>query len=640
MSYTPQTWADGPTGGTPVNASRLGHMEAGIAGAAQVSSNLSDLASVGTARANLGAQASYTSTAVQIANYTAAAWQVVPCNATAGSFTVTLPTGVSAGVQVAVKLLATSGANTVTVTAGGADVINVAGTTSAVLQLVSESFEFTSNGAGTWYLASGQKSLPSLDARYDAIGAALAERTRALAAEALLLPLVGGTVSGELDITTRLKASGFALPLTAPSTRKPAWRSASWQQLFQVGHGWTVGGGTGSASGNANDTSMFVKGTQCVSVTTAANGLQSQIRNTAMSAIDLTGKMLRLTFKLDDVTHLNHLSFYVGTGSFSNFFQWVFHTHSTIAGQQNWVQSGEWVTVTLSWSSVTTASGTYSLSTTKVPSTTTGFTDMQLAGYDDAAGAVTYHLQAIEVIPDTTPTFPTGVISITFDDSYQSVYDLARPGMDTLGYRASSYTIVDYIGTASRLTLPELQTLNQFSGWEIAGHAYTNAAHATRYPNLTAQQVDDELRNLRAWLVTNGFGGDTFAYPGGNFSTTTDGVPVDSLVSRYFSAARCIISDTYESFTAPMPFRLRALTGVNDGTGLGGTTVAALTGTGGALDQCVVGTWLILCFHNIVTTTPTDSTMCTQAGFNTVMSAINSRGIPVLPVGDVLRLYS
>lgn len=30
MSYTEQTWSDGVSGGTPVNAARLRHMEAGI----------------------------------------------------------------------------------------------------------------------------------------------------------------------------------------------------------------------------------------------------------------------------------------------------------------------------------------------------------------------------------------------------------------------------------------------------------------------------------------------------------------------------------------------------------------------------------------------------------------------------------
>ncbi|MDG3011807.1 hypothetical protein G4X40_16805 [Rhodococcus sp. D2-41] len=33
MTYAPKTWADGPTGGTPINAAALNHMEQGIADA-------------------------------------------------------------------------------------------------------------------------------------------------------------------------------------------------------------------------------------------------------------------------------------------------------------------------------------------------------------------------------------------------------------------------------------------------------------------------------------------------------------------------------------------------------------------------------------------------------------------------------
>jgi hypothetical protein len=90
-----------------------------------------------------------------------------------------------------------------------------------------------------------------------------------------------------------------------------------------------------------------------------------------------------------------------------------------------------------------------------------------------------------------------------------------------------------------------------------------------------------------------------------------------------------------------MPYRIKSVTGINDGISLGGTTVANLVAAGGPLDRCVSNAdWLILTFHQIITGTPTDSTMCSQAGFQTVMSAIQSYGIPVLPVADVLRNYS
>lgn len=430
---------------------------------------------------------------------------------------------------------------------------------------------------------------------------------------------------------------GYAVPLLLPPSTLPTpYRDPSWLETFQAGHTWTATG-SGIASSNMNSTSQVCKGTQSARMTTTGTAAAAQFRRTGMPTIDLTNKMIRLTFRVDDVAHLEHMSFYVGDTTLANNFRWTVHTHSKTTSQ-NWVQSGEWVVVTLSWADVNAAAGTYTLDATKKPSTTTGFTDMQFTVFDDAAGPVTCHLQSVEVIPSTSVTFPKGVVSITFDDSWQSVYDLAKPKMDALGYRGTQYTIADYVGSASdRLTLGELKTLSQFCGWEIGGHSFANATHAARYPNLTSAQVDDDLRNLRGWLVTNGFSSDSFAYPGGQFSKTTDGVSVESLVSRYFGSARSIISDNFESYGAPMPFRMRAYTGITDGSGIGGITVASMTAAGGPLDRAANGGWLVLCLHQIITGTPTDTTQISQAGFNQLMDGIAARGIPVRPVSDVLR---
>jgi hypothetical protein len=223
------------------------------------------------------------------------------------------------------------------------------------------------------------------------------------------------------------------------------------------------------------------------------------------------------------------------------------------------------------------------------------------------------------------------------------VFTYARPAMDVLGYRGTLFTIRDLIGASGTyLTLTQLQQLAAVSGWDVQGHAYTDAAHAAGYTTLTALAVQNEMRFLRAWMLASGFPGDIFAYPHGTFGATSDGVPVEQIAMQYFAAARCIISETAEPGPAPaMPFRVKSVTGINDGTALGGTTVAALTATGGLLDRCAAsGSWLILTFHQIITGTPTDSTMCSQAGFQSVMTAVSAAGIPVLPVADVLRYYS
>ncbi|MGW2932969.1 polysaccharide deacetylase family protein [Streptomyces sp. NPDC001156] len=449
----------------------------------------------------------------------------------------------------------------------------------------------------------------------------------------------GGTVTGDLVVTGHLTAGSFALPVLTPSGRRPAYRKATWSQQFQTGHGWTVGG-TGTASSNVNDTTDFVRGTQALKVTTAANGIQSQVRKLAGPAMDLTGKLVRLILKVDDVTHLNRLEFLIGTSSFTNFYRWTVHTHSGV--NPNYVQSGEWVTVHLNWADVTASGGTYTLNASGTPSSRSGFTDMQVNCYDDAAGPVTYHLQAVELVPDTTETFPNGVITISFDDSYASVYDLARPKMDALGFSGSMFNIAEAIGSSAvYLNTTQMRSMQDFSGWEMGGHAYGTAAHAARYTTMTEGDVADDFRKLRSWMVQNGFTSEHFAYPGGQFGKTTDGVPVDHIAARYFTSARSIISENVESFPAAMPYRLKAVTGINDGTSIGGVTVSSLTTAGGKLDRCLNnGDWLNLCLHKIVTGTPADSTEISQTGFNTLMDAISSRGIPVVTVSEAMRYYS
>lgn len=435
---------------------------------------------------------------------------------------------------------------------------------------------------------------------------------------------------------------GFLLPAPQPVSRRAAYRPAAYSQQFQAGHGWTAGG-AGTASSNMNDTSTFIRGTQCATATTNGTGVQSSISNTALSPPNQAGKLIRLIFKIDNVANLDHINFYLGTSNFANFFQWTPHTHSNVAGQQNYVQSGEWVTLTLQWADLVTSSGAFTMNTHGVPSVQSGFTCMRFAVYDNGAGPVTYHLQAVEVAADTSVTFPSGVVSVCFDDSYASQFALARPGMDAAGYRGTLFTIQDLVGSSGTyLTLAQLQQLAAVSGWDVQGHAWTGAAHAAGYNALTALQVQNEMRYLRSWMLANGFAGDVFAYPHGWFGPTTDGVAVDQIAAQYWAAARSIISDTSEVGPGPaMPLRMKSVTGINDGTALGGTTVASLVATGGLLDRCAANAdWLILTFHQIITATPADSTQCTQAGFQTVMTAIGSYGIPVLPVADVLRNYS
>ncbi|WP_328873265.1 polysaccharide deacetylase family protein [Streptomyces sp. NBC_00287] len=450
------------------------------------------------------------------------------------------------------------------------------------------------------------------------------------------LVTVGGI--GALATADAAPAEGLGVPPYAPTGRRPRYRRATWSQQFQSGHGWTAGG-AGTASSDPADTAVFTRGASSVRVTTAGTGVQSYVRKTGMTAMDLSGKMIRLIFRVTDATHLSRVVFYLGSSGLKNAFSWKVHNHAKTGA--NYVQSGEWVTVHLQWADVTSASGTYTLSAQGEPSVRTGFTDMSFAVYDDAAAPVTYHLQTVELVPDTESVFSKGVVSITFDDSHKSVHDLARPVMDPFGMPGTLYNIADVIGTGSFVNLAQMRSLQDSSGWEMAGHSYANATHTASYPKLTAQQVDADFAKLREWLVGNGFTSEHFAYPHGAFQNTTDGVPVDLLAARHFTTARSIISETIESYAPAMPYRLKALTGITDGTGIGGTALSKVVGAGGALDRCArSGSWLILCLHKIVAGTPAASTEISQAGLRTLMTEIQKREIEVLTVQEAMAYYN
>ncbi|MEU1554316.1 polysaccharide deacetylase family protein [Streptomyces scabiei] len=449
----------------------------------------------------------------------------------------------------------------------------------------------------------------------------------------------GDLAMDSLTVADRVTAGGFVLPQHYPGRRPPYRDATRVVELFQSGHGWATSGSVDVFS-NLNDTTDFVKGTQAAKVVFTGNG---NLDKSGISAIDATDKAFRITLKVDDVTKLSQLNFRIGTSA-SNVFQWQLHATTSTSDM---FRSGEWTTITFGWADVHSAAGTYSLDSHRVPSATSGFTFIRLQTVA-TGGNCTVHYQSVELVDNISTTFPNGVVSLVFDDSWASQWTLARPRMDLYGYRGTNYQITERVGQAGRLSMAQLRALQDNSGWEIGGHAYTTALHDNRLTSGTAQQVDDELRNLRSWMLKNGFYSDSYAYPGGNFEYTADGVAIDSLVARYFSSGRTVLTGygastnvLSEQWPPTRPYRLLALSGISDASG-GMGLVSNLVADGGELDTCKrLGSWLILTLHDITTgSTGGDDGVITQTDFNTLIDAINSYGIPVLPVGDVMRFVN
>lgn len=410
------------------------------------------------------------------------------------------------------------------------------------------------------------------------------------------------------------------------AARLPRWvQPSNVITTFQSGHGWTSSG-TGAVA-NLNDTSDFLSGfAQAAKITTGANGLQANIRKFAGSAFDTTGRVIRIRVKIDDITHLGELIFFCGSSSLANNYKWSIQ----VAAGNAWVTSGDWCTVTLSFADATTAGS----------ATRTGVTDWQLQILDDGNAPVTAHIQSVELIPDGSATFPNGVVSFCFDDSWSSARDNAFGKLLSVGCQASLYTINDQLGSANHITAGDIKTLVDRFGWESAAHAFTDADHAATYTGLTAAQLETDLRAQRASLLATGIRGtDGSAYPLGQFGRTSDNVPTTDIVRRYFSYVRTTANRTTETWPPADPYRLRAVSSIS--TFAGGNSPSSLTtaGTGRIAKAKANSAWLILVFHKIVTGAVGSTLECSQADFNSIVDAVITAGVPVLPVGDVLRYY-
>ena len=103
---------------------------------------------------------------MQSADYSAAAGEMVPVDASAGSVTVTLPARPSDGSVVSVKVVKLSTTNTVTVAAAGGDLINVGETTvSLSVPNHGATLQYAAS-PGVWYVLGNDMPLGELDGRY------------------------------------------------------------------------------------------------------------------------------------------------------------------------------------------------------------------------------------------------------------------------------------------------------------------------------------------------------------------------------------------------------------------------------------------------------------------------------------------
>jgi peptidoglycan/xylan/chitin deacetylase (PgdA/CDA1 family) len=395
----------------------------------------------------------------------------------------------------------------------------------------------------------------------------------------------------------------------------PAQVVSSWITTFEAGHGF-VANGPASAGDNLDDTSDAVLGTQSAVIETDGAGTLRTLTRTGLPPIDFTGYMPKLWVKIDHVKSASRLQLALGDSNLANQFRFSFH--STQA--QRWTTDGDWVALSMSWAPENVAIvGTPNRA---------AITDVQLRVIDDASGTpVQVHVNGIVLVAEPVTTYPDGVLTFTFDDNYANMVTAALPPLAAHAFPATAYVITDMVGESNRATLADLKTLQDDHGWEIAAHAGTDLHHYARYPNLSAQVLEDDMVDARAWLIANGFGGyDQCSYPGGDF-TGGIGTDVLALARRYFATCRTIYQGERETYPPADSAKLRVFYVTN---------AVTLATAMAAVDHAKANReWIILVFHSLVAA-PASSTEWSAMDFAALVDHVASTGIPVKTVGQVL----
>lgn len=155
------------------------------------------------------------------ANYTASSGDLVVCNATSASFTVTLPNAPANGSVVGAKMTATASSHTVSIACAGSDVFNVSGgATTLTLSLLMQGM-ILQYASGIWYVTSDDLPLGQLDARYlQQSGGTVSGTVTLSGSPPIKLPtgtsgyVLASDGSGNLNLASLSGVSGMANPMT------------------------------------------------------------------------------------------------------------------------------------------------------------------------------------------------------------------------------------------------------------------------------------------------------------------------------------------------------------------------------------------------------------------------------------------
>jgi len=292
--------------------------------------------------------------------------------------------------------------------------------------------------------------------------------------------------------------------------------------LFDEGAGvnWTIGSGNGNI---ADSTTVTKLGGTSIRFTPDAGDVLRVDKAVDLDLRDYDGFVLH--FYVDDVASLDYFDVFFGDTGLANHYKYELSTTSSSGA----VQSG-WNSISFHKSNMT--------ATTNNPDWS-NIDQIRVTVDSNAATTVNFYCDKLSMIKNTATQ---AIIVFSFDDGNQTIFDNAKPLFDAKGWQATEFVIPGLIGSAGKMDIVDLRTLQDYSGWDIANHTWSHY----RMNLLPLYKVYEEFQKSVAYLKENGFHAwDIFAWPYGNWSD--DAVEIAKKYCRFARGTNTTYSRTQPS---------------------------------------------------------------------------------------------
>lgn len=322
--------------------------------------------------------------------------------------------------------------------------------------------------------------------------------------------------------------------------------------------------------------------------------------------------------------------------------KWVFTPIPTSAGKTYHVQFDYMSTVQTNISiEYHLTNGTYSYGWLGDPQPSAGWTTFSAqitipSGADSfnffdalvGVGSLTVDNFIVNDITSGSLTFPNGMVTLEFDDTWASQYTVALPMLQAAGIHATFAAVTDPnvgIGSQDYMTWTQVNALKS-AGHEIAAHTRTHSDLTT----LTTAQAWDEINGAKLDIMANvpGYTPTTFVYPFGQYNAAIK----QQVHDAGFVGARTV----GDGFNFPGTDKYGLLDKHVEST----TTLADVQGW--IANAVANHTWLVMELHEQTSTPGPDTGVYynTPTMLQDIINAITSSGIQAVTIAQGISLMN